>query len=70
MFESGKFYYPIPYAGPNFNELCHIKDEDKVVVKDLITDLRFAGIVAKYEESQREEYFRDAHRRFDTRKYL
>ncbi|XP_016931221.3 uncharacterized protein [Drosophila suzukii] len=68
IFESGKFYYPFPYAGPNFNELCHIKDENKVVVKDLITDLRFAGIVAKYEESQREEYFRDAHRRFDTRK--
>ncbi|XP_037710027.1 uncharacterized protein LOC119547303 isoform X3 [Drosophila subpulchrella] len=68
IFESGKFFYPFPFAGPNFNELCHITDEGKVVVKDLITDLRFAGIVAKYEESQREEHFREAHRRFDTRK--
>ncbi|XP_016961754.1 uncharacterized protein LOC108032440 isoform X2 [Drosophila biarmipes] len=67
-FEDGRFYNPFPYAGPNFNELCHVVDEGKVVTKDLTADLRFAGIVAKFEESHREEHLRETHRRFDTRK--
>ncbi|KAH8352200.1 hypothetical protein KR084_002674 [Drosophila pseudotakahashii] len=67
-FETARFHTQFPYDGPNFNELCHVRDEDQVDVKDLTTDLRFCAIVAEYQESQRDEYLRETHRRFDSRK--
>nr|XP_044251107.1 uncharacterized protein LOC108061262 [Drosophila takahashii] len=67
-FETATFHTQFPYDGPNFNELCHGREEDQVAVKEFTSDLRFCGIVTKYQESQRDEYLREAHRRFDSRK--
>uniref|UniRef100_A0A6P4EN75 Uncharacterized protein LOC108043760 isoform X1 n=1 Tax=Drosophila rhopaloa TaxID=1041015 RepID=A0A6P4EN75_DRORH len=67
-FESSLFYTQFPYAGPNFNELCPFTDEEKLVVKDLPIDLRYAKIFAEYEESQLDSNLKKSHRRSVDRK--
>ncbi|XP_052854131.1 uncharacterized protein LOC128263260 isoform X2 [Drosophila gunungcola] len=67
-FESGRLATQIPYAGPNFNELCPFTDEERVVVKDIPNDQRYAKIIAEYEESLLDEKLRETHRCSENRK--
>ncbi|XP_043662289.1 uncharacterized protein LOC122626189 isoform X2 [Drosophila teissieri] len=66
-FRDGRFLTQIPYSGPNFNELCYVRKEDHLLLKEVPRDLRYVEIVTEYEESQLHEHLRETHLRFDSR---
>ncbi|EDV58063.2 uncharacterized protein Dere_GG25178 [Drosophila erecta] len=66
-FRDGRFVTQIPYSGPNFNELCYVREKEHMVLKEVPKDLRYAEIVNEYEESQLHEHLRATHLRFDSR---
>ncbi|XP_017061161.2 uncharacterized protein LOC108101361 [Drosophila ficusphila] len=67
QFESSTSHTQFPYAGPNFND-CFEPPDDRLQVKNLPDDPRYAQIIAQYEESQLDKNLRNTHLRSNSRK--